>query len=114
MYRQTNVRKDKYGEPLRFLHDIVSAIRSQREWFPENFVVGVKLNAADYVERSASKIVGDAEDMMEEERVLAHVREIGDWRMVDFIEISGGNYETLGNFPRPRISVHCVLITVCL
>ena len=56
---------------------------------PENFVIGIKLNAADYtpVHKLAS---------LPPDQVLQHVRTIASWKTVDFIEVSGGNYENPG------------------
>ncbi|KAI0090298.1 hypothetical protein BDY19DRAFT_764453 [Irpex rosettiformis] len=83
---ESNQRTDSYSaltDPLRFLRRIVSAIRTSGV-VPKDFVVGVKLNAADYVRSDGN----------DETRVLGHVKEIAEWGMVDFIEVSGGSYET--------------------
>ncbi|QRW05471.1 NADH:flavin oxidoreductase/NADH oxidase [Ceratobasidium sp. AG-Ba] len=50
---------------------------------PSSFVVGVKLNAGDY-----------AKDRLDENQALLHVRSIAEWGCVDFLEISGGDYES--------------------
>ncbi|GJE85310.1 FMN-linked oxidoreductase [Phanerochaete sordida] len=79
---QSNVRMDEYSSstsPLRLLSQVVLAIR---EVVPPRFAIGIKLNAADYAQGSC-----------DEDLVLQHVREIAEWRTVDFIEVSGGNYE---------------------
>ena len=44
--------------------------------------MGVKLNSGDYVHGGFA-----------EEHSLEHVRAISGWNMVDFIEVSGGDYE---------------------
>jgi 2,4-dienoyl-CoA reductase-like NADH-dependent reductase (Old Yellow Enzyme family) len=62
-------------------------VTSIRTAVPKTFVVGVKLNAADYVRSGVSN----------EDQVLQHVREIASWRMIDFIDVSGGNYENPGD-----------------
>lgn len=49
-----------------------------------SFVLGVKLNAADYVEGGQDESIA-----------LEHVKTIASWKLFDFIEISGGDYETL-------------------
>ena len=88
------MRTDEYSavkDPLQFLRRIITSIRRE-DVVPQKFVVGIKLNAADYVQ-SGDSVVDDATD---EERVLGHIREIASWAMVDFIEISGGNYEDPG------------------
>lgn len=89
-YTQSNKRTDSYSaltDPLHFLRQIVAEIRGV---VPEDFVIGIKLNAADYVHRSPGS---DGDD---EARVLGHVKEIAGWETVDFIEISGGSYENPG------------------
>ncbi|KAF8761855.1 NADH:flavin oxidoreductase / NADH oxidase family [Rhizoctonia solani] len=81
---KNNGRTDDYGPPneLKLLHDIVSTIRAEPR-IPDSFVIGVKLNAGDY-----------AGDQAAEEHALSHVRSIAAWRKVDFLEISGGDYES--------------------
>jgi 2,4-dienoyl-CoA reductase-like NADH-dependent reductase (Old Yellow Enzyme family) len=84
---------------LRFLHRIVTGIRGVS---PPDFVLGIKLNAADYTSGG-----GDSE-----ERALEHLRIITTWKMVDFIEISGGDYENPGVF---RIYFfHLYILCSCL
>ncbi|KAJ7765270.1 hypothetical protein B0H16DRAFT_1367650 [Mycena metata] len=82
MSPKSNQRTDKYScspsNALRLLHRIVLVIRAA---VPSNFILGLKLNAADYT------------DSGEVSRALNHLRTIAEWRMVDFIEISGGDYE---------------------
>ncbi|EKM57662.1 uncharacterized protein PHACADRAFT_138900 [Phanerochaete carnosa HHB-10118-sp] len=80
---QSNLRTDQYSasaNPLRLLLQIATAVR---EVVPSEFALGIKLNAADYAHGAAS----------DETLVLQHVREIANWRMIDFIEVSGGTYE---------------------
>lgn len=97
---QTNRRTDEYSahdNPLHLLHQIVTSIRAPGV-VPQDFVLGVKLNAADYVDSSQS---GDAvnnpsDTALDEERPLKHIQEIASWGMVDFIEVSGGDYESPG------------------
>lgn len=94
---KTNLREDEYSAqkaPLRFLHRIVSTIRAS-DTIPRDFVVGIKLNSADYVDTSPEQQTKDIEALNAEReaRALSHVQEISSWRMVDFIEISGGDYE---------------------
>ncbi|KAK7047323.1 hypothetical protein VNI00_006554 [Paramarasmius palmivorus] len=83
---KVNKRKDEYGPgSLRLLHRIITGIRAIT---PKDFAVGVKLNTSDYsaLEQSTSKT-------QQEERALEHLRELASWGLVDFIEISGGDYE---------------------
>lgn len=91
----TNQREDAWGGPLenraRFLLDIVRAIRDRVN--PE-FIVGVKLNSADF-QRGGF-------DIEDSEQVV-------DWlnaEAVDFVEISGGSYESsamMGNSEDGRV-----------
>ncbi|KAJ7785279.1 hypothetical protein DFH07DRAFT_787334 [Mycena maculata] len=84
MSPKSNVRTDEYScspsNALRLLNRIVLAIRAA---VPPNFILGLKINAADYAE---SEITGEASS-------LDHIRTIAGWGLVDFIEISGGDYE---------------------
>ncbi|KAI0719190.1 hypothetical protein C8Q72DRAFT_127517 [Fomitopsis betulina] len=98
---KSNIRTDDYSattDPLHFLRDIVYGIR-ESEVIPAHFVVAVKLNSADYTADSIEP---------QENRALDHVREIGSWGLVDFIEVSGGDYEdpqfidSVQKFKNPR------------
>jgi len=77
--RKTNFRQDEYGVPLAFLKAIVHRIR---EIVPSDFAVGIKVNAGDYVVSGFDN--ADAK---------RHLLEIASWGLVDWIEISGGDYE---------------------
>ena len=91
----TNLREDAWGGPLenraRFLLEIIRAIRDRVN---AEFIVGVKLNSADF-QRGGF-------DISDSEQVV-------DWlnaEAVDFVEISGGNYESsamMGNSQDGRI-----------
>ncbi len=79
----TNLREDEWGGPLenraRFLLEIVREVRARVE--PE-FGVAVKLNSADF--QRGGFDIDDA-------------KQVVDWlngEDVDFVEISGGNYES--------------------
>ncbi|KAG8921113.1 hypothetical protein FRC01_000407, partial [Tulasnella sp. 417] len=78
---KTNRRTDRYGFPkeLTIIESILNRIRAT---VPQPFALGIKVNAADYVSGSVT-----------EEQALVHIREMASWRMLDFIEISGGDYE---------------------
>lgn len=94
MNPKTNLRQDHYSvhpsvNSLRMLRETVEAIRTMTR---RDFVVGVKINSADYVQ--AGEHPPDARIQVESNRVLDHVRAIAHWGMVDFIEISGGDYES--------------------
>lgn len=91
---QSNVRDDAYSAvhaPLHLLQRIVTAIRGV---LPRPFVLGVKLSSSDYVG------AGSVQDLQAEEeaedRAVTHIVDVASWDMVDFIEISGGDYENPG------------------
>ncbi|WP_411823264.1 NADH:flavin oxidoreductase/NADH oxidase family protein [Leptospira sp. 'Mane'] len=79
----SNQRTDKYGGSLenrsRFLLEVISNVRSKVK---PGFVVGVKLNSADF-----QKGGFDIEDA---KKVIAMLADI---KGVDFVELSGGSYE---------------------
>jgi 2,4-dienoyl-CoA reductase-like NADH-dependent reductase (Old Yellow Enzyme family) len=91
----TNFREDAWGGPLenraRFLLEIVRTIRDRVN---SDFIVGVKLNSADF-QRGGF-------DIADSEQVV-------DWlngEAVDFVEISGGSYESsamMGNSQDGRL-----------
>jgi 2,4-dienoyl-CoA reductase-like NADH-dependent reductase (Old Yellow Enzyme family) len=91
----TNLREDDWGGPLenraRFLLEIVRAIRDRVN---ADFIVGVKLNSADFQKGGF--------DIADSEQVV-------DWlnsETVDFVEISGGSYESsamMGNSEDGRV-----------
>lgn len=78
-----NRRQDKWGGSLenrmRFLLEIYQGIRSR---VGKGFLVGVKLNSADFQKGGF--------DETESVQVVQKLSEMG----IDFIEISGGNYES--------------------
>jgi 2,4-dienoyl-CoA reductase-like NADH-dependent reductase (Old Yellow Enzyme family) len=74
-------------DALRLLHQVVVAIRSI---VPSNFVLGIKINAADYVTTEFD----DQNPALHD--ALHHIRIIASWGLIDFIEISGGDYENPG------------------
>ena len=80
---QVNIRQDEYAHPLYLINEVV---RSIRDSVPPNFIVGIKLNSADYVAGS-----------LNEETACQHIEQLVAAR-VDFIEISGGDYENPGKF----------------
>jgi 2,4-dienoyl-CoA reductase-like NADH-dependent reductase (Old Yellow Enzyme family) len=93
---QVNHRQDEYSAmtaPLHLLHRIACEIR---KIVPAGFILGVKLNAADYLDSEVSdQHVADAK-RAQEDRALDHVKQIASWRSIDFIEVSGGDYENPG------------------
>ena len=79
----TNLREDAWGGPLenraKFLLEIIRAIRDRVN---DEFIVGVKLNSADF--QRGGFDIEDSEQVVE-------------WlngEAVDFVEISGGSYES--------------------
>lgn len=82
-----NQRSDKWGGSLenrmRFLLEIYQAIRAV---VSKDFLVGVKLNSADFQKGGFDETDSIA--------VVATLSELG----IDFIEISGGNYESPAMF----------------
>lgn len=84
---QSNTRIDEYSctpsNALRLLQRIVTETRAV---VPGNFVMGLKINSADYAEAGHASA----------SPVLDHILTIATWGLVDFIEISGGDYETPG------------------
>jgi len=79
----SNLREDEWGGPLenraRLLLESIRAIRARVN---DDFIVGVKLNSADF-----QKGGFDVED----------ARQVVDWlnaEAVDFVELSGGSYES--------------------
>ncbi|VDC02803.1 unnamed protein product [Peniophora sp. CBMAI 1063] len=88
---KTNTRDDIYAlhrDPLHLLYRIVTGIR---ESVTHRFAIGVKLSSSDYVE--AGSIAGEADMAVAEDRILGYIQQIAHWGTVDFIEISGGDYE---------------------
>jgi 2,4-dienoyl-CoA reductase-like NADH-dependent reductase (Old Yellow Enzyme family) len=93
----------KLTNELDFLRRIVTSIR---KCVPIDFILGVKVNACDYLDRpsgAAGVMGGDREarggigcQKTQESRALEHIRTMASWHMIDFIEISGGDYETPG------------------
>ncbi|KIJ58190.1 hypothetical protein HYDPIDRAFT_189528 [Hydnomerulius pinastri MD-312] len=90
---KTNIRTDQYSvapeNALRMVREIIEGIRAV---VPKDFIVGIKINSADYVE--AGERPSDERVLNEAERVLNHIRSIAHWGTIDFIEISGGDYES--------------------
>ncbi|KAL4245665.1 Aldolase-type TIM barrel [Abortiporus biennis] len=86
---KANRRKDSYSaisDPLHLLRRVITSIRNSKA-VPSNFAIGIKLNAADYISQDSNSNTSDSE------RALSHVIEIAQWDQVDFLEISGGDYE---------------------
>lgn len=96
---QTNARTDEYSthpdDVLRLLHRIVTSIRAV---VPQNFILGMKLNVSDYVDTGPAETqrARTASEVASEDRALGHIRTIALWGGVDFLEISGGDYEKPG------------------
>ncbi|GAA6027366.1 hypothetical protein JCM8097_007799 [Rhodosporidiobolus ruineniae] len=86
MSPKVNRRCDDYGgsarKRLALLLRIIDAIREELP-HSEGFVVGVKLNSSDYVKGGLT-----------EQDALDNIKWIAEHGGVDFIEISGGSYES--------------------
>ncbi|TKY87278.1 hypothetical protein EX895_003955 [Sporisorium graminicola] len=80
---KTNLRTDAYGgsaeNRARLLLEIVEGVRKQ---VSNDFLVGVKLNSSDYVQGGLT-----------EDDALLNIKWLAETGSVDFVEISGGNYE---------------------
>jgi 2,4-dienoyl-CoA reductase-like NADH-dependent reductase (Old Yellow Enzyme family) len=74
------------------LHTIVQGIRASTS---TDFVIGIKLNAADY---SPTDIVEDSSLTEGEQRALEHLHTLATWKLIDIVEISGGDYDQPGIF----------------
>ncbi|KAI0282805.1 hypothetical protein BGY98DRAFT_61127 [Russula aff. rugulosa BPL654] len=97
---KTNIRDDAYGAshaPLYLLQRIVTSIRAV---LPRPFVLGVKLSSSDYV--GAGSVHDPRAEEEAEDRAVAHVVEVARWDMIDFIEVSGGDYENPVFLPSSR------------
>lgn len=83
---------------------------SIRKVLPRPFVLGIKFNSSDYV--GANSLYDERAEEEAKDRALAHVVDISRWDMVDFIEISGGDYENPGTttckflFPLSRVEIN--------
>ena len=84
---QSNQRMDEYGEKLYLLRRIATEVRRN---VPKDFILGIKLNSTDFVDREAVTT--------SDEKALRHVGDIVSWGLVDFLEITGGDYESPGSW----------------
>ncbi|EIN08209.1 FMN-linked oxidoreductase [Punctularia strigosozonata HHB-11173 SS5] len=103
---KTNLRTDEYSvnpaeNSLRLLRTIIDRIREQ---VPRTFILGVKVNAADYsnarqsvpsagASRPDHQVFSQTVEDGTEIQAHEHVKLMASWRTIDFIEISGGDYE---------------------
>jgi len=84
---QSNQRTDEYGEKLYLLRRIATEVRRN---VPRDFILGIKLNSTDFVDRKAVTT--------SDEIALRHVGDIVSWGLIDFLEITGGDYESPGSW----------------
>lgn len=81
---KTNLRNDEYGQDskgrIRLLFEIINEIR--KRVVSRDFIIGVKLNSSDYVQGGLT-----------ENDALLNIQWLAEHGGVDFVEISGGNYE---------------------
>jgi 2,4-dienoyl-CoA reductase-like NADH-dependent reductase (Old Yellow Enzyme family) len=73
------------------VREIVDGIR---DVVPKDFVVGIKINSADYVGSGGKP--SDETVLKETQHAVDHICSIAHWGTIDFIEISGGDYESPG------------------
>jgi 2,4-dienoyl-CoA reductase-like NADH-dependent reductase (Old Yellow Enzyme family) len=66
-----------------------------RRGVPKDFILSIKLSAADYKTADSSTQASLSEG---ESNALEHILAMAQWGGVDIIEISGGDYENPGNF----------------
>ncbi|KAF8627358.1 hypothetical protein AX15_004425 [Amanita polypyramis BW_CC] len=87
---KTNRRQDQYSadkdNALRLLKRIIDDVKAI---VPDDFVLSVKINSADYVDSQSS----DDAIQNNEKRITEHVLTMAKWGVFDFIEFSGGDYE---------------------
>ena len=91
---QSNIRDDAYSAKHAPLHLLQRIVTSIRKVLPRPFVLGIKLSSSDYVGAGSlheAQVEQEAEDM-----ALSHIVDIACWDMIEFIEISGGDYENPG------------------
>jgi 2,4-dienoyl-CoA reductase-like NADH-dependent reductase (Old Yellow Enzyme family) len=69
-------------------------VTSIRAVLPRPFVLGVKLSSSDYIGAGSAHDPRAEEEA--EDRAVAHVVEVARWDMIDFVEVSGGDYENPG------------------
>ncbi|KAI0251171.1 hypothetical protein BJV78DRAFT_1392551 [Lactifluus subvellereus] len=89
--RKSNIRDDAYSAKHAPLHLLQRVVTSIRKVLPRTFVLGIKLSSSDYV--GAGSLHEAQAEQEAEDRALSHVVDIARWDMIDFIEISGGDYE---------------------
>ena len=70
---------------MYLLRQIASGIRRNT---PKDFVLGVELNSADFID---GKAVSSSD-----EKAMQHVGDSVSWELIDSPEISGEGYENLG------------------
>jgi hypothetical protein len=91
---------------------------------PHDFILGVKVSASDYADTSTetphlksdegqNRIKARCRKKEQEADALDHVRTMASWHCVDFIEVSGGDYETPGMISYPLVLLNNQL-TRCL
>ncbi|KAF8314970.1 FMN-linked oxidoreductase [Clavulina sp. PMI_390] len=88
MSPKTNNRAPPYG-PASSLHLLRTIISKTRAVIPPEHLFGLKLNASDYVKGGLTE-----EDALEQLRVIAGLKTPYGRTCIDFVEISGGDYET--------------------
>jgi len=87
---KTNKRKDAYSldKALNLIQTIVTRIRASTS---SDFVISIKLNAADYTDSSTES--SNTTLTEHEQRAMQHLLTIANWSTADIVEVSGGDYE---------------------
>ncbi|KAF5320851.1 hypothetical protein D9619_000268 [Psilocybe cf. subviscida] len=86
MSPKSNTRKDAYSVDKAL--DLIKTIsKGIRDATAPDFIIAIKLNAADYSSSDGNSLTDW------ERKALKDVVDIAGWGLVDFIEISGGDYE---------------------
>lgn len=100
---RTNKRTDEYGGDargrIRIVLEIIDAVRNR---VPRDFVLGIKLNSADFVRGGLT-----------ENDALLNVQWLAEHGGIDFVEISGGNYENVGGFRCVSLSLLSTPLFIC-
>lgn len=97
-------------EGLALLRRIVVSIRAV---IPSHFVLGIKMNASDYVDSvPVESSFHSLNKENQEARALDHICTIARWGGIDFIEVSGGDYESPGIFETSSTSLFILNLSI--
>ncbi|KAJ3506686.1 hypothetical protein NLJ89_g6734 [Agrocybe chaxingu] len=99
---KTNKRKDAYSYTNALDTIIKRIVDRTRARTRKDFVIGIKLNAADYTSPDSNDSV-ESSLTDGEQQALKHLLAIASWHTVDMVEISGGDYEKPGGLRTPGL-----------